>query len=143
MKWMVLPLLRYTEFSGRSRRREFGMFMLLYALVMIAGFGLMVVGIGSGSNGALSVFSWAGIALIGAWWLGTFLPCISLSVRRLHDRDWPGALSLVFAFGWLLPLAGMFAVIGYFVVMLLPGMPGENRYGPDPKGGESLAEVFA
>ncbi|MFN4020018.1 MAG: DUF805 domain-containing protein, partial [Erythrobacter sp.] len=31
MHWMILPLKRYADFSGRSRRKEFWMFQLLNA----------------------------------------------------------------------------------------------------------------
>lgn len=35
MHWMFLPFRRYAEFSGRSRRMEYWMFMLLNAIVAI------------------------------------------------------------------------------------------------------------
>lgn len=143
MKWMVLPLRRYAEFNGRSQRSEFWMFMLLYALVVGVSFALMAAGIGSNFRGDLSDSALAGIVLLGSWWIGTFIPCMALSVRRLHDRDWSGAVYLVFLGGWFVPFISAFTFIGYFVVMSLPGTAGENRYGPDPRGGESLAEVFA
>src|SRR3546814_1668787 len=38
MEWMLLPLRRYTQFSGRSRRKEFWMFfvltLIIYAVAM-------------------------------------------------------------------------------------------------------------
>ncbi len=36
MYWMILPLKRYADFSGRSRRKEYWMFFLGYTLVLIA-----------------------------------------------------------------------------------------------------------
>ena len=36
MNWMLMPLKRYAEFSGRSRRMEYWMFQLFLVLVYIA-----------------------------------------------------------------------------------------------------------
>jgi len=59
--------------------------------------------------------------------LATIVPIVALSIRRIHDVDRSG--------WWLLavfvPLIGAIALIGY---ALLDGTPGDNRYGPDPKG---------
>ena len=35
MHWMLMPLRRYAEFSGRSRRKEYWMFFLFTVLVNI------------------------------------------------------------------------------------------------------------
>jgi uncharacterized membrane protein YhaH (DUF805 family) len=35
MEWMLLPLKRYAQFSGRSRRKEYWMYALFIALVAI------------------------------------------------------------------------------------------------------------
>ena len=48
MEWMLMPLKRYAEFSGRSRRQEFWMYMLLLLIIwMVAFFGIMVMGVGA------------------------------------------------------------------------------------------------
>ena len=41
-----------------------------------------------------------------------------------------------------IPLIGILASIAYLVLMLLPGTPGPNRFGEDPKG-PATPEVFA
>ena len=33
MEWMLMPLRRYADFSGRSRRKEYWMFTLFILLV--------------------------------------------------------------------------------------------------------------
>jgi uncharacterized membrane protein YhaH (DUF805 family) len=33
MDWMLMPLRRYAEFSGRSRRKEYWMFTLLMVIM--------------------------------------------------------------------------------------------------------------
>lgn len=48
-----MPLKRYAEFSGRSRRQEFWMFMLLQFLIwMVAVIAMMMMGFGVLSMGA-------------------------------------------------------------------------------------------
>ena len=36
LNWMILPYRRYFEFSGRSRRKEYWLFVLFNILVSIA-----------------------------------------------------------------------------------------------------------
>lgn len=137
MNWMLLPYRRYFEFSGRSRRREYWMFVLFYVLVFVglnAAFGTNQVtrtptGFGYGSQLV------GGGGLIGGLFaLASFVPALALSVRRLHDQDRSGWLLLL----GLIPLFGGFVL---FVFMCLEGTRGANRFGPDPKDPAS-AEVF-
>ena len=104
MKWMFLPLKRYAEFSGRSRRKEYWLFflglMLLYSVLFI----LMIVLLGgavlsaieskgSGSMGPVLGRSLMGIGvamlIVLAWW-ALLIPSIAVGVRRLHDIDRSG-----------------------------------------------------
>lgn len=151
MEYMILPFKRYFDFQGRSRRMEFWMFLLLNILVYLV-LAVVVFGMGSGFGafegidpddtigiyGAL--FSGSGI-LFGIWWLITIIPTISVSVRRFHDRDMSGWWYLGVIVGSLIPFLGFIVSIGYLVVMALPGTPGPNRFGPDPKNPTS-ADVF-
>ena len=41
MEWMLLPYKRYFDFSGRSRRKEYWMFTLLFVIVYVVCAGLM------------------------------------------------------------------------------------------------------
>lgn len=100
-----MPLKRYAEFSGRSRRMEFwmfslGVFLLYFAFVLLA----LVVGAGaagmaasSGGSGAAlggmaGLFASLGILAIvlAVLWLGLLIPTIAVSVRRLHDTNRSG-----------------------------------------------------
>ncbi len=162
MNWMFLPLKRYAEFSGRSRRMEYWMFVLFQVLVTLV-FGLVFgvaigsafSGRGAGNFGAL--FASMGIAFMvfGLFWLGMLLPTIAVAVRRLHDTDRSGwwlmlyvgpyllmivVQLLVFAaqspglivINGLLSLVWLVAAIVLIVFMCLPGTVGANRFGPDP-----------
>lgn len=84
------------------------------------------------------------------WALATLIPSLAVTVRRLHDRNMTGwyLVGLIVAVVVLsmIPLIGPILVlvleIGYIVVLALPGTPGANKYGADPKDPNS-AEVFA
>jgi uncharacterized membrane protein YhaH (DUF805 family) len=110
MEWMFMPLKRYAEFSGRSRRQEFWMFMLLQFLIwMVAFVILMVMGFGALSmagvnpdgtprlGGLAGLFASMGIFIVifGIIWLALFIPSLAVSVRRLHDTDRTGFWLLV------------------------------------------------
>jgi uncharacterized membrane protein YhaH (DUF805 family) len=152
MNWMILPLKRYAEFTGRSRRMEYWMFALLNAIV--AGVLTFVV---LGTGGAMGMFTpgpngepaaglgalFGGMGLILVLYvLAILVPSIAVTVRRLHDRDMSGWWYLGAIVGGMIPFVGFLVSIAFLVLMALPGTPGPNRFGPDPKGlGE--AETFA
>lgn len=142
-EWMILPFKRYAEFSGRSRRMEFWMFALLNAVVNIV---LMFFAFGAGGiasmadpaameAGVFAMFGGMGILLL-IWGLAILIPSIAVTVRRLHDRDLSGWWYLAVIVGSMIPILNIVIVIGFLVLMALPGTPGPNRFGPDPKGGE-------
>jgi len=153
MNWMILPFKRYAEFSGRSRRMEYWMFTLLNAIVMTV---LIFVVLGAG--GAAGLFDTTGAATdpsagVGALFggvglivllyaLAIIVPSIAVTVRRLHDRDMSGWWYLGAIVGGMIPFVGILISLGFLVLMALPGTPGPNRFGPDPKG-QGEAETFA
>lgn len=119
--WMTLALRRFSDFEGRSSRKEFWMFQLVYvgvAVVMFGG-GLDAVG-GTGFLGGLA-FVLAVLAL-----LALTVPLVAVQVRRFHDQDKSGWLALIN----LVPYAGSLVV---YVMMLIEGTQGPNQYGADPR----------
>ena len=142
MEWMLLPLKRYADFQGRSRRREYGMFALFIMLVAIAwGIVFAVLGGLSGyENGSgIGTLGTLWIAVAGLAYLAILVPSIAVQVRRFHDRDMSGWFVLLN----FIPYVGGLIV---FVFMVLPGTEGENRFGPDPKdphGVDKVVEVFS
>jgi len=114
MGWIMLPLRRYADFTGRSRRKEFWLFQLLPVglLFVSALFGLVI-----GTDAAF------GLLLLCL--LGLLVPQVAVQVRRFHDLGKPGTFALLN----LIPYLGALIVLGF---MLLPGEPGENQYGDDP-----------
>lgn len=148
MHWMILPFKRYAEFSGRSRRMEFWMFQLLNIIVaivlagpfMFALFGALAADPGSMGMSeeeiVMAAFSGVGgimLGLYGIYILASLIPSIAVTVRRFHDRDMSGWWYLGLFLAGLLPLVGWIASIALLVFMLLPGTPGPNRFGEDPK----------
>lgn len=145
--WMLLPFRRYFDFSGRSRRREYWSFVLLNVLVVLFLYGLAFTGTGIGfwdggmdmgmmQGGMMrgpSPLGWLALTALGAWGLATFIPNIAVTIRRLHDRDMSGWWYLGFIAVSVVPFVNLLAAIALFVIMLLPGTTGPNRFGPDPK----------
>lgn len=140
--WMLLPLKRYADFQGRSRRLEYWMFALFIFLVAIAwGIVFAILGGLSGyENGTgIGTLAMAWIFVAAVAYLAILIPSIAVQVRRFHDRDMSGWFVLLN----FIPYIGGLVV---FVFMVLPGTVGENRFGPDPKdphGVDAVAEVFS
>lgn len=151
MEWMLMPLRRYAEFSGRSRRKEYWMFSLFIVLVMAVFGAVMFAGglpamMEAQETGvqpeAPGVLFWLGAGLLGLFALAIIIPGIAVAVRRFHDRNMSGWWYLGFIVLGMIPVVGFIASIASLVIMCLPGTPGPNRFGPDPKDPAS-ADVFA
>ena len=138
MEWMILPYRRYAEFTGRSRRKEYWMFVLFNVLVVVAI--SAVLGRTSYTRVGMFASTWTDVSglggiLIGLFRLASFIPGLAVAVRRLHDQDKSGWL-LLLAF---IPFLGWFALL---VLMCLEGTRGPNRFGEDPKN-STRADVFS
>jgi uncharacterized membrane protein YhaH (DUF805 family) len=132
MEWMLMPYRRYAEFSGRSQRKEYWMFELLILIVYAVCFALITMGAPTvdpytGQMSGGSALATIGSALLGLFALGTIIPALAVSVRRLHDTDKSGWWILIA----LVPLVGAIVLLVFYVT---DGTPGTNRFGPDPKG---------
>lgn len=125
LAWIMLPLKRYADFTGRSCRREFWMFQLLYVAIGIVVF--LALGSDASTYGGMGALSALTILSACIALLGLTIPLIAVQVRRFHDQDKSGLLALIN----LIPYAGAIVVL---VFMLLEGTPGENKFGPDPLG---------
>jgi uncharacterized membrane protein YhaH (DUF805 family) len=112
---MFEPLKKYAQFSGRSRRKEYWLYILFTAAITFLTF-YADVALGSG-EGVLSLMLWLVLLVPGA----------AVIVRRLHDIDKSGWWALIL----VIPLIGTIVIL---VFMCLDGTSGDNRFGPDPKG---------
>lgn len=155
LEWMIMPLKRFADFSGRSRRKEFWAFALLNLIVYVVLLAI-VIGFGLSARESLiasavnaenpyaiyaALFSGTGIILL-IWWLAMLIPTIAVTVRRLHDRDMSGWWYLGFFIAMFIPLVSFVTGIVFLVFMCLEGTRGPNRFGPDPKDPAGV-EVFS
>jgi uncharacterized membrane protein YhaH (DUF805 family) len=119
MFWYLQALRKYADFSGRARRREYWMFTLVNAVIVI------VLGIPyylDMGAGAQLLFSLTTLV----YGLAVFLPSLAVCVRRLHDTNHSGWWYLI----GLVPFIGEILLLVWFVT---DSDPGENEYGPNPK----------
>jgi uncharacterized membrane protein YhaH (DUF805 family) len=117
--YMMMPLKRYADFNGRSRRMEYWMFLVgvIGATILTS----IVDGV-LGLTGMIGPYGPLTLLLL----LGIFIPALACQVRRFHDQDKSGWFVLI----GLIPFIGGLVVL---VFMFLEGTKGENRFGPDPK----------
>jgi uncharacterized membrane protein YhaH (DUF805 family) len=107
---------QFNNFHGRARRSEFWWYNLFECVVC---FGLSIIGNVTGIQ--------AFIIGIYVFQLLLLLPGLAVCFRRMHDTGksaW-----------WLLP--ALIPVAGQIYMMLRfikDSQPGENKYGPNPKG---------
>ena len=128
MEWMLMPLKRYADFSGRSRRKEYWMFVLFMIIAAV------VLSLIEGMLGMSGMVGGIYGPLTTLFILAIIIPSLAVQVRRFHDQG---------KSGWMV-LLGFIPLIGGIIVLLfmcLEGDRGDNEYGPDPKGGANT-EVF-
>lgn len=130
---MLLPLRRYAQFTGRSRPKEYWMFILFLIL------GAFAIGIVEGVLGLSHPIHWAqrgewgfnagyetrGGPLSGLFGLAMLIPWLAVAVRRLHDSDRRGWWLLIAFF----PIIGGIVLLVFFI---MGGTRGANRFGADP-----------
>ena len=107
-------LSQYANFNGRARRSEYWYYILAYAII-------------SAVFSALAQYSSIFSILSAVVGLGLLCPTLAVAVRRLHDIGKSGWYYLF----CLIPLAGTIILLIWFAK---DSEPGDNMYGPNPKG---------
>lgn len=123
MSWYLAVLKKYAVFSGRARRKEFWFFVLfniIFAVIALVIDNVLGITIEDLNYGPLYL----------VYVVATILPNLGVAIRRLHDIGKSGWWILI----ELIPLIGSIWLI---VLFARNGEPGENKYGPDPKGMET------
>ena len=120
MSWYLQALKKYAVFSGRSRRKEYWYFVLFNIIVAIVLAGIDALLGTRSSSSSIGLLS-------GIYGLAIIIPSLAVTVRRLHDIDRSGW----WIFINLIPLIGAIVLL---VFAVSEGTPGNNRYGPNPKG---------
>jgi uncharacterized membrane protein YhaH (DUF805 family) len=173
MGYMFLPLKRYADFSGRSRRLEFWLWALfhlvvvgiLMTIIMVSVFGSIAdlaqrAASGEFANTPMdgaSFVTWNGEkyavppevmmqAIMGSFGIPFLLLCLySLAVFIPNLAVSVRRLHDSDRSGWwiLIAFVPFIGGIWLLVLYLLSGTPGPNRFGPDPKAGTAEAQAFA
>lgn len=113
MNWYLQVLRKYAVFTGRARRQEYWMFVLISFIITVV---LMVLG---RLVGLMDV-------LANLYSLAVLLPSLAVGARRLHDTGRTGWWLLI----GLIPIVGWIVLIVFFVQ---DSQPGDNPYGANPK----------
>ena len=101
---------KYACFSGRARRQEYWLFVLFnFIAAFVVGF---IGGILAGATGVAAL---------------VLIPGFAVLFRRLHDTGRSG-------WWWLLAFIPIIGWIVLIVFCCLDSQPGDNQYGPNPKG---------
>jgi uncharacterized membrane protein YhaH (DUF805 family) len=148
---MLQAFRRYADFSGRSTRTEFWLFIIFQWLVY---FGLVLVALGLGfsvvdfTDGNAPVSDAAAAGVFGGFmlfiilgllfFLGTLIPNLAVAARRMQDQDLPGWIGIILVVG------GMVFTFPYLIMAVfgfISGTSGPNQFGPDPRA-DNQADIF-
>lgn len=113
MNYYLEAMKKYATLEGRARRKEFWMFALMYAVFYTVA---SVVDMIAGTYGIFGII----------YMLASIIPCISVTVRRLHDIGKPGTWFFIS----FIPIVGQIWIL---VLVCKEGDHGINKYGLDPK----------
>jgi uncharacterized membrane protein YhaH (DUF805 family) len=131
MDWYLKVLRNYVTFTGRARRKEFWMFTLFHFLFLFLLIFLLIYSTDNFFNDDYYSESEEPnliIALLLIFYvLGTFLPSVAVTVRRLHDIGKSG----FWYFISLVPYIGSFVLL---ILTCMDSQPRPNQWGENPKG---------
>ena len=143
-------LRKFSNYTGRSTRREFWGFTAVAAFLMLLSLLLVVVLAKSGLD---NYFSGESLLIIpGVVAAFHVIPGAAVMTRRFHDLGLSGVMTVLFAgFGGLFSIISATRVLARFgvlglavlclgtaIVMSFASYPGTNRFGPVPKGVRNL-----
>ena len=132
----------YANFTGRARRREYWMFQLANAVVLLVLAALMAVGglnlftgMDPSNPPAISPLGWLFFTAYMIYNLAVFVPSLAVTVRRLHDAGYSGWMYLIV----FIPLIGGITLL---VFTIMESKPESNKWGANPKGQGVVAPRF-
>ena len=133
-----------TEFSGRSTVDDVMAFLIGYSVISFACmlvFAPLLAVYDHEMSWVWLVFGMPFFSLFvrrvhdqgrSAWWLGVFLAVL---VLLAFDENvyWARVTGIGFDLPWWMEAPLMYAAFILLALMLAPGTPGPNRFGPDPR----------
>ncbi len=129
MKEYVQAFKQYAEFSGRSGRRDYWMFILIHTIItivvtLVAFIGIMIgILLVSGALWIAGVSYYGSLILLFVYYAATLIPSLAIATRRLHDIGYSGWYLLLL----LIPIVGAIILL---IFMIRGSQPGHNQYGP-------------
>lgn len=118
MKWFITAMKKAFNFSDRSRRKEYWMFVLVTFILTIV---LSII------DGAVGLEVAEGVGILSTLFsLLIIIPSLSVTVRRLHDIGKSGWWVLIS----LIPIIGIIVLL---VFTVKDSEPASNVYGMNPK----------
>ncbi|MDH0356927.1 DUF805 domain-containing protein [Morganella sp. GD04133] len=131
MDWYSYAInINYFNFKGRARRKEYWMFTLINNAIIVSLY-LATLYFSDLYSRDFNTISLVLTVFFVIYIIVTFIPSLSVTVRRLHDTGRSG--------WWLLALLIPFGGIIIFVFSCLDSHPGDNRFGPNPKTNHPVA----
>ena len=152
-KYFVKCMKHYVDFHGRAGRAEFWMFYGVTSMIQSV-FSIAINARQGGEIDAVTPISMIYLVYL----IVMFIPALAVGVRRLHDigkSGWylAGALILSVILAIAIGVAAamqsnveaivlmillMILMLAFYIVPMLKGQPGENKWGPNPKDEESI-----
>lgn len=111
MEYFIDAFRKISDFSGRTNRKEYWMFVLIYFIFYV---GVVVV------DALLNT-----VLLAAIFTLVMIVPSISITTRRLHDTGRCGWWQLIY----FVPLVGLIVML----IFLCQDSEEDNQYGISPK----------
>lgn len=116
MRYFILALQKYAQFSGRATRTEYWYFTLFSTLIQVV---LTIIGVALTEIQSLAMIMSIISMLVS---VALLIPSISVTVRRLHDIGKSGYMFFI----TLIPIIGM---IWLLILLCTASDIGENKYG--------------
>lgn len=152
-KYFVKCMKHYVDFHGRAGRAEFWMFYGVTSMIQT----IFSTAMNARKGGEIDAVTPIGMIYL-VYIIVMILPSLAVGVRRLHDigkSGWylAGALVLAVILSIAIGVAiGMQSnveaivlmillialILAFYIVPMLKGQPGENKWGPNPKDEESI-----
>lgn len=116
----------YANFKGRATRSEFWYFSLVNILLYFVWIFTGVILEESETTETFETISAIVAIVIGIYYVGTLIPSLAVTARRLHDTGKSGWYILIY----LVPFVGSISLI---IFLSMDSEKFTNRWGPNPK----------